>query len=249
MGTEKEDYLKDNQFITLATRLYDLKVMHEIRDPDYIEYKTEKKGLFGKIKKELYLPEEALYKEIRNFIERTLCEDSDIPLTFRTIWEFCDFVRWAEKALFYDNSLSTRVIVDSVMGAGIINDDPKVIVFRTIRSNDVDIKLELKKMKVNQESILNLDTGVTTTSKIITIEVSRHFGKNMKSKYVVVDENVNYKDLSDIYLMNTINKIIKDCTIAVFREVIFEIENQLIFHDFTQDTDEDIKNILTSHFS
>lgn len=246
---EKDDYLKYNQFITLATELYDLKIMHHVKDPALISYTTEKKGLFKKVKKAHYNPEDSLYINIQDFISDTLHENSDTPLSFRTIWEFCDFVRWAEKALFYDNSLSNRVIVDSVMGAGIINDDPKIIVFQSVLSSTVTIRLELTKKKIIQQSVLDLDNAKDNTSHIITIEVVRHFGKSMKSKYVVVDENVNYKDLSDIYLMNTINKIVKECIINVFREIIFQIESGYIFTDFSKDTDEQLKNIIASHFS
>lgn len=249
--TEKEDFLKDNTFITLATKLYDLKIMHEIEDPDLVTYTYKKTGLFKTEKVKHYEPEDVLRKQIRNFISDNLHEENDTPLAFRTIWEFCDFVRWAEKTIFYHNDLANRVIVDSAMGAGIINDDPKVVVFQPVLSQDVNIKLELRKMKVNRQSVLDLDNVEYTSeySKIINIEVSRHYGKNLKSKYVVVDENVNYKDLSDIYLMNTLNRIIKECIITVFREIIFEIENGSIFEDFKKDTDDQIKNVISSYFS
>ena len=177
----------------------------------------------------------------------------DTPVQFNIIWEFCQFVRWAEKAVFYENDLNNRVIVDSGMTAGITNNDPRVIVFQS-QSTSTTIKLELKKEKLLQtreDSVFDLNTmeTVPNRSHIITLEVIRNFGKKMKSKYIIVDGQVKYNDLSDIYLMNTVNRIIKDGIIDVFREILFSIETEDTFKDFNTDTDEEIKNLISSHFS
>ena len=249
-----DDLLNDNRFISLATELYDIKVLKSIKvDPDNYKKKTVKKGLFDKQEETEYTPEVEFYKKLKDFISKSLNQNTDSPVQFNIIWEFCQFVRWAEKAIFYENDLNNRVIVDSTMTAGVTDDNPRVIVFQS-QSTSTTIKLELKKEKLLQtreDSVFDLNTMNTVPNKsyIITLEVIRNFGKKMKSKYVIVDRQVKYNDLSDIYLMNTVNRIIKDGIVDVFMEILFSIETEDTFKDFNTDTDEEIKKILSSHFS
>ena len=250
-----DDLLNDNRFISLATELYDIKVLKSIKnDPDNYEKITIKNGIFGKSEQtKEYKPEKEFYKKLEEFIRINLNQNVDTPVQFNIIWEFCQFVRWAEKAVFYENDLNNRVIVDSGMTAGITNNDPRVIVFQS-QSTSTTIKLELKKEKLLQtreDSVFDLNTmeTVPNRSHIITLEVIRNFGKKMKSKYIIVDGQVKYNDLSDIYLMNTVNRIIKDGIVDVFREILFSIETEDTFKDFNTDTDEEIKNLISSHFS
>lgn len=252
--TSKDDLLNDNRFVSLATELYDIKILKSIKnDPDNYENKTIKNGLLSKIKETEYKPEKEFYKKLKEFIDTNLNQDSDHPVQFNIIWEFCQFIRWAEKALFYENDLNNRVIVDSGMTAGITDNNPRVIVFQS-QSTSTTIKLELKKemlLQTREDSILDINTMDTVPDKshIITLEVIRSFGKKMKSKYIIVNGQVKYNDLSDIYLMNTVNRIIKDGIANVFREILFSIETEVLFKDFNTDIDEEIKKILSSHFS
>lgn len=244
------DLLADNQFIMFATELYDHKIMHESDKTTIYKTTVVKKGLFKKEEIKEY-DDKPYYDGLKHFIKTTLKEDTDEPISFRAIWEFCQFVRWAEKALFYENELSNRVIVDSGMNAGIADDNARIIVFQS-NSTSTTIKLELKKVKIDiPNSVFNLGPveDYRTTKDVISLEVIRSFGKKMKSKYTIVDGEVGYNDISDIYLMNTVNKIVKDGIINVFREILLSIETGVMFKDFNTETDKDIKQMISSHFS
>ena len=242
----EDDILRDNIFIKYSTDLYDMKVLHEHNDPDNYETRVIKKGLFKKKTIKVNKLEEEYYKNLKEFIKSELHEDSDTPLSFSTIWQFCQFIRWVEKIVFWDNDLSNRVIVDSGIKDGVINDNPRYIVFQghNIATN---IKLELNRVKINQiNSVLNLD-NIPEKSEVINLEVVRTFGKKMSSRYVIVDGIVNYNDISDIYLINTVNKIVKDAIIHTFKTVIFNIETMQPFSDFNTNIDKEIDEFFTSH--
>ena len=85
--------------------------------------------------------------EIKEFLEKEVKLKSGKikAVEFKILWKYAQFLRWAEKTIFYKNDQNADIACDSGMFDGTINTDPRKLV---IKNNDVVIMLSLSKNKI-----------------------------------------------------------------------------------------------------
>ena len=206
----ENDLVGMNQFIRYADELmyaYD-------KDKEHIETAEEvsygKQFLWFKYDKKITKREEIstanrseIRKEIKEFIDKNTSE----PLSFKFLWQYCQFVRWAEKTVFYKNTTDNKLFVDSAM----MDLDKRNFVLSY--GDDILIQFSLEKQKDPVLKYSTFDIPDPTEDRsvyyhVIKINVVRKYGKMMNNKYTIIDSRVNYEDSSDITLMDTINKLL-----------------------------------------
>lgn len=148
-----------------------------------------------------------VYKEYKKTIDYLENTES---LTFDDLWQYCQFVRWAEKVIFYNqNDVNSPLYVDTKM-----NDMEKRKFSISYKKTTVIFILD------NLEDVFS-DTE--KTYKHISINVDRDFGKHLTTRYDVMDNSVEYKDDSDLYLINSINKLLNNIITNNFKSIIENI--------------------------
>jgi hypothetical protein len=126
------------------------------------------------------------------------------------MWQFCQFVRWAEKIVFYKNTVDETIYVDSA-----IDDyDCRLLVYT---EDDFQIKFKLEKVDNPAYSpntlsdILSMKNNTPKYFKSMKIVVERKYGKCMTNHFNIIDDNIDFEnDTSDKLLYRTIdNKVLK----------------------------------------
>ena len=206
MNNEVENLYEGNVFIDLAELAYDATYFPKDDDYKIIE---KKRGLFRK-------PEQVSTNikkdEINSHINKMIKDMEDAnALPFNTLWLYCQFIRFAEKVLFRNNNPKNSLYVDSDMK------DYEERRFQLSGDNFTAIFILSRK---------NIDGK---TSKIIDLTIKRTFGKEMVNQFIIVDSEVKYNDDSDIYLMNTINQILKNEVATSFYHIINNIFSKVYF--------------------
>ena len=148
--------------------------------------------------------------KIDDFIDSDfLHSENNISRSYRQLWEFCQFVRYAEKVIFYKNTLESDLYVDTKIDAVdkrefLLNGDEFKIYFH----------LESKK-----------DNILDANYNIINIKVHREFGKKLINEYTIINQEVNLNSLGDTILINTINNILYDATLNTFNSIMKKLFN------------------------
>ena len=62
--------------------------------------------------------------------------------------------------------------------------------------------------------------------EVIKIEIRRKFGKELSNTFVIINRDVKFEDDSDLYLINTINLLLKKSIINSFQEIVDIIDNE-----------------------
>lgn len=219
-----------NQFIDLFEKLYDAVYISKgsnnggeesnLGNIETITSAPAKKSIFSKIFKSdssnnheaVGLPYNEIltaYEAIKNFLDNIL---SNPAQSFWTIWNICQFVRWAEKIFLYRNDPETDTIfVDSEMTA-----DEREFMFKV---SDITLSFKLQLIKKPDAKITE-----SAYNEVITIMVERNFGKQMKTKIISVDSDVDLTEESDIYLINQINRYLN----SAIRELMVDIINKIM---------------------
>ena len=194
-----DDMLLYNDYIAFFNSIYDL-MLKDI-PPEETPKNKKSHGLFKKETRPNESPNYALAKQkIEEFIKEK-CDFDDI-LSFKSLWNFVQFVRYAEKTIFYKNIPENSLYVDSDLN------EVSSRMFK-ISSDNYDIKFKLEKVK---------DDVNNKKYSIINIHVQRLYGKKMQNIFTIVDKDVDFQDISDLYLMNTLN-------IILYKEMMFEIRS------------------------
>lgn len=209
-----DDLAITNKFIKLFEELYDAKFTDKYNktESDIIveEKPIQKKGFFWK--KEVIEPEPVIspktqkINDIKYYLDDILSKPNQ---DFWTLWSFCQFVRWAEKVLLYKNNPDNigTFYVDSQL-----KDDTREFL---INKGDYKIFIKLQLLSKPNSSLIDQQYN-----QVITILVTRDFGKKMENKYVVIDGEVELDDDSDLYLVNQINKEINNAIMATVKDII-----------------------------
>lgn len=190
------DMLLYNDYIVFFNSIYDL-MLKDI--PPEETPKHKKFGLFKKDNSNQVNRNYSIAKEkIEEFINEE-CKFDDL-LSFKSLWNFVQFIRYAEKVLFFQNTPDRSLYVDSDLN------EVSARMFK-ISNENFDIKFKLEKVKD--------DINIKKYS-IINIHVQRLYGKEMQNIFTIVDKDVDFQDVSDLYLMNTLN-------IILYKEMMYEI--------------------------
>lgn len=150
----------------------------------------------------------SLYTAFSNYIDKYNSIKGSTSLTFKELWDYSQFLRWAEKVVFYDNSISNYIFSDSKM-------DTKTSRLFSVQKDNLMIIFELSQVKDDFRRNQTIDE--------IKIEVKEEFGKHLVSHFDVIDGDCYYSDDSDLYLMNTINMCLINAVTKSFKDIISRI--------------------------
>ena len=196
--------LKLNKYIKGIMDLYDIVI---VNPEEPIEIKPEIKTNFfnrKEIKSELSYPKrDKVLKELNDLRLSTITPNG---MSFNDLWEFCQFVKYAEKTLFYQNDPKRLFYVDSNI------DDLSARQFM-IKDPEDTYQLLFKLEKTN-EPINN------EIMRIIRLSVSRNYGRKMTNEFIIVNSEIKYNDDADIYLIDKINRILCERISSSFHEKI-----------------------------
>lgn len=231
----------DNKFIELFEDLYNKKYEldnGDVEKPIETEKPTvvaEPKSFFGKFKKAAQdlavadTPEIRLsnsYDIVKNYLNDILSNPSQ---TFWTLWQVCQFLRWAEKVFLYDNDPEKDLFIDSAMDA-----DERCIMF-TFANTIFKIKLQL----ISKPEVKITDSAY---NQVITILIQRQYGKKMENKYISVDGYVDMIDDSDTYTLNQVNRFLNIKLRDAFNAVLAKLLDAKVSGDLLNYRVEDILN-------
>ena len=191
-----------NKFIYSFTELYKSAISEVVSTSDF-KYKRNKKFPFKKDKIEIiHYPviEENILKL------KSLKENVIIPngINFNDLWEFCQFVKFAEKAFFYYNDPDKLFYVDS----NIDDMDKRKFVIKD-ENNTYRLLFGLERMQSPNKEVL----------KIIRLSVNRNYGRKMTNEFTIVNSEIKYNDDADIYLIDNINRILYERILSTFDEI------------------------------
>lgn len=135
-------------------------------------------------------------------IIRTLSKESP---DFDTLYEFASFIKYIEKVFFYKNDINAMISCDSQLD----DNNTRVLIFR--QNEDVLIQITMNKAK-----------------RSIDIITYRYFGKNMKFGYTIIDRKADFKDKSDVVLMNNIVLTMEKMMSTFFLHIVLAVANNNI---------------------
>ena len=215
---EHKDVLLDNIFIAKAFKLY-----NDILDERTVEIGTdetiEDSHIIGNLyrKKIISVKKEIpILEDYKNRIYNSLVIN---PLIFSNMWQFCQFIRWAEKVVFYKNITERKIYVDSA-----IDDyDCRLLIY-----SEEDFQVKFKLEKVNNPAytpntlsdILFIKSDTPQYFKSMKIVVERKYGKCMTNHFTIIDDNKDFeKDMSNYLLYKTIDRKISVEMINIIKEI------------------------------
>lgn len=200
-----ESLFLKNDFIYKFTRLYQEIVTQECVIE--FEYKRSKSFPFKKEKIEIrkYPNIELCLKTLKLL---KLEKITPKGMKFFDLWEFCQFVKFAEKAFFYYNDPSKLFYVDS----NIDEYNKRKFVIKD-EENKYQLLFSLEKINCPEN---NFDSQPL---EVIQLYVNRNYGRKMTNEFTIVNTEVKYNDDADIYLIDNINRIIYKRISDVFDEI------------------------------
>lgn len=191
---------QNNEFLSLIYDLYDHVVFPEKKNKIITEKRV---GLFKKEIVERY-PELDHVKEKISLFKLSLF--TTVP-DFNRLWDFCEFIRVCEKVFFYPNKPENYLYVEMDLN----KHNNGVRKFRySLERFDEQAKSEIR--FTLERDVLGMD--------IISISVVRDYGLKMNNSYKVIDGDIKYPDSSDLYLINEINIILKECMYNIFSSIV-----------------------------
>lgn len=199
------EVLEYNKYIKLIMDIYDLN-----NNSKYTEEKPQitrsnkfpykKHAIYPLRDNESEIIKDQLYELQHNTIL------APASMSFENLWQFCQFVKFAEKVYFYPNDSTNAFYVDT----SLFDAEKRVFSINDELGNyQILFKLEKQKEKVTDSEL-----------KIIRIVVNRNFGRKMSNEFIVVNAEVKFNDESDSYLIANINNILKTRINTVFEDII-----------------------------
>ncbi len=178
------------------------KKLPEMRYEDILDDKPEKKHFWNRKPKE----KKPLDVFISRLNEFTNDIDKKVP-TFEDMWDFCEFIRIAEKIFFYENTPESSKIYSECT----IGDQSSTRKF-VLKYDKYDILFTLEKAKILDRSLLK--------DQVIKIHVRRLYGLQMENKYTIINSNMDFLSDSDLYLINEINRLLQENMKSIFVNII-----------------------------
>ena len=202
---------ESNRFIRHFNDLQELSEMHNL--DAFVDYKPIiKKKLFQKVVEPENRFKEIITERVNKFISKEFGidrkgEDADYieasTLSFLQLWDFCQFVRYAEKVLFFKNDKESPIYVDSKL------EDLDSRKFMVKSDNEVEIEVILEKQAAPGQTL-----------RIIKLNITRKYGKMMNNQYIIVNDNTDKLDISDNVLIFNINLLIYKCVVNTYISII-----------------------------
>lgn len=201
---------ESNRFIR---HFNDLQELSEIYNIDaFVDYELPKKKKFQKVEEPKNIFKELVSEKVNRFISKEFGidrrgEDADYingtTLSFLQLWDFCQFVRYAEKVLFFNNDIYSTIFVDSKL------EDLDSRKFMVRSEDEVEIEVVLEKQAAPGQTL-----------RIIKLNIARKYGKMMNNQYIIVNDNTDKLDISDNVLIFNINLLIYKCVVNTYISII-----------------------------
>ena len=200
----------DNTYIRIAERFYDSIVDNNYSNivVDTIREKVKYSFTDRYTERKEY---NYLYDRYEKSMLTELNRLDDYYKSFMSIWQYCQFIKWAEHTVLYKND-SDKVLCEDTA----IDEDCKRLVINKPDEFQIFFKLELVKdpaVYTTLSDIISNNTEQNKFMKVITLEVQRLYGKKLNSKFTIVNDTINLQDSEDIYLKRTIDHILYKCMI------------------------------------
>lgn len=138
----------------------------------------------------------------------------NLKIDFKTLWDYCQFIRFAEKILNYKNDTSGIIYVDSTM----YDIEERRIVFNF---TDSGISYYLK---------LTRDRDPITSDRlhITNLIITRNYGKKLRNEFIIVNNNVKYHDDSDFYLIRDTVKNMNETMVNEMKSIYNKIDDKFL---------------------
>ena len=234
-----------NIFIQHAEEYYD-QLVENNRSPYKIQNQIEEVNPYTEMhigKYKIKLPNIKNTKEEINDI--VYLEDNHLdkllgmleePISFILLWQYCQFVRWAEKVVFYENDTDKPICVDSDMNEL----ECRIFALKSYNMQAL-FKIEMidnpvYKPNTFTELFKNNKDDIPPYFKSVKLKISRLYGKKLSNTYTILDENLDYEDDSDIYLMKTINHELKIALEASIRDIFDRITEVVTNNKYKSNT-------------
>ena len=204
---ENNDILQENIFIDKALSLYNDIISGKTYEEETEETVAEIHYIGNLYKKKIVNVKKEI--PVVEYYNKQIHALAIHPLQFYKMWQFCQFVRWAEKIVFYKNTIDKIIYVDSA-----IDDyDCRLLVYT---EEDFQIKFKLEKVDNPAYSpntlsdILSMKNDTPKYFKSMKIVVERNYGKCMINHFNIIDDNIDFENnTSDKLLYKTIdNKVL-----------------------------------------
>lgn len=204
------DILQYNIYIHFYENLYDT-IYNCINENEFEKLSAKKKfKLFERSEnKWTYVRDKAL-DMLDEFINEECSEE--YMLSFGSLWQFCQFVRFIEKVNMFRNDPDSTLYVDSDM----LELKERSFEIKFDSKTTFNFKLEKAEDKVNHQEF-----------KVITLNVKRKYGKQMTNIFTIVNEDVKFNDSSDLYLIKTVNEVLYKDMLKILKESVTEIVDTL----------------------
>ena len=168
-----------------------------------IKNNQEKIRSTKRVKVDVYTPAKI---QAANDIIDEISKLNSIP--FDDLWDYAQLLRWAEKVLFYKNDIVNYIYSDSELHS----DENRNFMIQT---DDYIIIFNLEKQEVSVLDTFSNNEFID----VIKIEIRRKFGKELTNTFIIIDRNVKYEDDSDLYLINTINLLLREAIVTSFTQI------------------------------
>jgi len=214
-----DNLAETNDFIDKFEKLYD-EVYMKKNPIEIASISKTKKSFFKKEKTEIVYEInddiDKVYREIKIYLDNILSKQAQ---DFWTLWRYCQFVRWAEKVFLYKNSINEEglIYVDSEMTS-----NEREFVFKFGEGVSVYFKLEL--LQKNYVKITE-----SAYNEVLTILVTRDYGKKMENKIIVVNGETDLENDSDIYMINGLNMYLNRAIRLTTNEILKNILGEKIY--------------------
>lgn len=165
-----------------ASSLYDLvETVHY--STSYMDKRAKKKSI------------DTAYKTCRLVIDRI--RNLSIPLTFKDMWQFAEFIIIAEKVYFYQNVQSSGICCDKCTPL-------ERVLFFEFADKNLYIKIGMYRSAVDS----------------IKIAVYRDWGNKESSQFEVEGQQCNITSDSDHMLINTINAYVQNAIADLYESYV-----------------------------
>jgi hypothetical protein len=185
--------LSSNRYIKTFIEYYDVCMTEHInkvnKRPSIFKIFARSK-LDKSVKSIVVSPKEDEFNALIKNIEK---DNGDFSAySFNSLWQYCQYIRFMEKCFFYKNDPENELYVDSDI------DDMNMRSFK-IKGDSFDILFKLTKEK---------DIATNEPIKILQLKVQRNYGRKLLNQFNIVNEDIKLNDISDKYLIESIEKMI-----------------------------------------
>lgn len=215
------DFCRDNDFIKFIMEIWDwiylgfaesdIRQVLSYSDRSFIFNKKRKRANIDDVLENCF-EEKVKHNCLVNYEDLLLNKIYPEMISFNTLWNFSQFIRFSEKCLFYNNNQSKPLFVDSDLYS---EKEHRMY----IPSEEFDIYVKLTKIKDDV-----LDREICS----VNIKIIHKDGKKMTNEFIIVNDLPKLDDDSNVILLCNIKTILKDIFITTLEEIVNNLKEKYI---------------------